>query len=180
MTNVSDNVKEYVMLAQWITENNADNGTIMDTVDSMYKMSFGYSALATSIKKLNSTLEELDVEKLNALRNLNASVVLMSLMDPDQFASMMDELEDKGGVLIDALEGLESKEGEAEKSGKKAAPSPKLKTSTGAVESQKTISDLFGVMQSVESKLAEIAKHSDKLSKYVDEIRGDDNWMRKK
>jgi hypothetical protein len=180
MTNVSDNVKEYVMLAQWITENNVDSGTIMDTVDSMYKMSFGYSALATSIKKLNSTLEELDVEKLNALRNLNASVVLMSLMDPDQFASMMDELEDKGGVLIDALEGLESKEGEAEKSGKKAAPSPKLKTSTGAVESQKTISDLFGVMQSVESKLAEIAKHSDKLSKYVDEIRGDDNWMRKR
>jgi hypothetical protein len=178
MVSVSENVKQYVYLAMWLSENNVDVSIVDNSVTGMYKMSYGYSALANSIKKLNTTLEELDVEKLNALRNLNASVVLMSLMDPDQFSKMMDELEDRGGVLVEALQGAESSEDSQNKTG---APSPSVKTSSGGTtEPQKTISDLFSVMQSVESVLGEIAKNSDKLSKYVDEIRGGDNWMRKK
>jgi len=181
MKSVTDNVKEYVYLAMWLAGNDVDVSIVNNSVTGMYKMAFGYSTLANSIKKLNTSLEELDVEKLNALRNLNSSVVLMSLMDPDQFRSMMDELEEKGGVLINALEDLESTEATTEKGQKKGGASPTVKSSTGASsEPQKSISDLFTVMQSVETKLGEIAKHSDKLSKYVDEIRGDDNWMRKR
>jgi hypothetical protein len=181
MKSVTDNVKEYVYLAMWLAGNDVDVSIVNNSVTGMYKMAYGYSTLASSIKKLNTSLEELDVEKLNALRNLNSSVVLMSLMDPEQFKSMMDELEEKGGVLIDALQDLESTEASTEKGQKKGAPAPQVKKGGGGGgESQKSISDLYTVMQSVETRLGEIAKHSDKLSKYVDEIRGDDNWMRKR
>lgn len=179
---VFSNVIMYGELAKWLTKSDVDTWTVYQAVDSMTHMARGYSALGTAIKKLNSDLEELDIEKLNALKSLNASVILISLMDPKNFKEMMEELEDKGGVLIDALNDLESKEGEGKDKKKgKGAPSPKVNTGGKKEESaQKTMTDLYTIMESVDQKLAAIAKTSDKMSKYVDEIRGDDPMIRRK
>ncbi len=179
MKNVDQNVRIYVGLAQWLTQSKTKVGAVSTVVNNMNKVAKSYSSLATSVQKLNAQLEDLDVEKLNALRNLNASVILMSLMDPEQFKSMMTQLEEKGGVLVGALQDLE-KQG-SETAPKKGAPSPQIKTGggVGAAAPQKTMSDLYDIMESVDGKLGSIATSSDKLSKYVDEIRGDDPLVKK-
>lgn len=185
MWKVFDNVIAYAELAKWLTTNDANPTTVYNAVDSMLQMAKGYSALGTAIKKLNSDLQDLDIEKLNALKSLNASVILISLMDPKNFKEMMEELEDKGGVLIEALNDLESKEGEEGGDGEgkkkgKGAPSPKLKTGDKKGDTaQKTMGDLYSIMESANQKLELIAKSSDKMSKYVDEIRGGDPLIRR-
>ena len=178
MKNVDSNVRTYVELAKYLAGSKVKMNMVSSAASGMSNLAKGYSQLASAIGKINSQLEELDVEKLNALRSLNASVVLMSLMDPDQFKSMMDQLEKRGGVLIDALQDLESKEAAGE--GKKGAPTPQVKGAPGPSEPQKTISDLYFIMEAVDSKLNSISTHSDKLAKYVDEIRGDDPLIKKR
>lgn len=173
-------IKAFIALAQELTDSKAKSKikSISTLAKSMNRVSKSYTQLAQAVQKLNASLEELDVDKLNALRNLNASVILMSLMDPEQFKSMMTQLEEKGGVLVDALQDLESKE--AAPTGK-GAPSPQVKTGGGAPAApQRTMSDLYSIMESVDAKLASIDKSSDKLSKYVDEIRGDDPLVKKR
>lgn len=173
MTNVSDNVHYYVDLAKWLSTSDADTGFVTNAVNGMKLLSIGYSALATAVQNLSNSLEELDVEKLTALKNLNASVVLVSMMDPDQFSSMMDELEDRGGVLLDALQGVQ----EGEEPPNQGGSSATVKTPGGADGGEKTasksMSDLYSIMEQVNEKLGTIASSSDKISKYVDEIRGD-------
>lgn len=175
MKNVTKNVIRYVVLADYLAKSKTKYSTIDRAVWGMRNLASSYSDLAYSISKLNAQLEELDVDKLNALRNLNASVVLMSLMDPKNFKEMMDELEAKGGVLIDAFkQSEEGKKKKKDEKGKKGATGPQLKSGEKASETQeRSMSDVYSILEAVDDKLGKIAKSSDKISKYVDEIRGD-------
>jgi hypothetical protein len=110
LKNVFQNIIFYIKIAQWLSKRKVRFSGINDTVWGLWKLSSGYSELAKAVQKLNKELDELDVDKLNALKSFNSSVVLLSLMDPEQFSDMMKELEDKGGYLFKAIEELKNEE----------------------------------------------------------------------
>ena len=181
MKNVSDNVKTYVDLAKYIVDADAENFDIGDISDGMVELANGYSLLADGVTKLNTQLEQIDIEKLTALKNLTGSIVLLSLMDSGQFESMMDALEDKAQIFVDVMNDLDKSGPEKVKGGTKGAPAVQVKsTSTQSGPKTRTMNDLYAIMQQVDQKLGNIAKSNDNMSKYVDEIRSSDIDLKKK
>jgi hypothetical protein len=181
MKNVSNNVKTYVDLAKYIVDADAENFDIEDISDGMVELANGYSLLADGVTKLNTQLEQIDIEKLTALKNLTGSIVLLSLMDSDQFESMMDALEDKAQIFVDVMNDLDKSGPEKVKGGTKGAPAVQVKsTSTQSGPKTRTMNDLYAIMQQVDQKLGNIAKSNDNMSKYVDEIRSSDIDLKKK
>jgi predicted nucleic acid-binding Zn-ribbon protein len=124
------------------------------------KMSKDYDKLATSIRNLSSSIQEINIEKLNALKTLTGSVVLMSLMDSEQFESMMDALEEKASTLVDVInqidEGVSGKE---------------LKISSESDKKGATIEDLIKVMNRMDSRLGQIAATNNNISNYVNQLK---------
>ena len=179
MTNVGNNVRKYVDLAKYLSDSGVDSvGGVLGTIFGMRSLADGYSQLAKGVKNLGGELDKIDLEKLTALKNLTGSIVLLSLMDSDQFEKMMDSLEDKAKIFVNVMNDLESSEQVGR--GTKAASLSSISSSTGTNTPTKSIDDLFGIMQSVDARLAVIARSNDNLSKYVDEIRGSDLDIKKK
>jgi hypothetical protein len=179
MTNVGNNVRKYVDLAKYLSDSGVDSvGGMLGTILGMRSLADGYSQLAKGVKNLGGELDKIDLEKLTALKNLTGSIVLLSLMDSDQFEKMMDSLEDKAKIFVNVMNDLESSEQVGR--GTKAASLSSISSSTGTNTPTKSIDDLFGIMQSVDARLAVIVRSNDNLSKYVDEIRGSDLDIKKK
>jgi hypothetical protein len=180
MANVDQNVRMYVDLADYLSSTDTDYSKVSTAVSNLEKISKGYSELAKGVSKLSAELEKIDMEKLTALRSLTGSIILMSLMDSDQFKEMMDALEDKAKIFVDVINELESKT-EKTKPGKEAKPGIGVKSGGGEVKRpEKTMSDLFSVMEAIDMKMGELVSSNDNLSKYVDEIRSDDLNLKKK
>jgi len=178
MVNVDSNIRMYIELAKYLTTAKTQYSSVTNAVSNMKEIALSYTQLAKGVSKLNSELEKIDLDKLNALKNLTGSIVLLSLMDSEQFNSMMDALEEKASVFVDVINELDKKTEKAG-GGTKAAPSPNIKSGGGAGVPQKSMSDLYAIMESVDAKLAQIAKSNDNLSKYVDEIRTSDLDIKK-
>lgn len=179
MQNVSDNVKQYVELAKYLSEAGYNTtGGLLGVVFGMNSLSKGYMNLAKGVKQLGSELDKIDVEKLNALKNLTGSIVLISLMDSDQFEKMMDSLEEKASIFVDIINDLDSETTKVSK-GTKAVGGIGVKTGKSGGTTA-TMDDLMQIMSSVDRRLASIARSNDNLSKYVDEIRTSDVSLRRK
>ena len=182
MKNLSNSVKQYIDLASHISDVKSKNRTISDVIDGIknlfsYGNITGMERLAKGVDKLSESLNKIDADKLNALKNLTGSVVLMSLMDADQFNKMMDAFESKAKIFVDVINDLDSKT-EVGK-GTKAAGTTSVKTKGPAGPPPKNINDLYNVMSVAVQQLSVIARSNDNLSKYVDEIRSNDNTLKK-
>jgi hypothetical protein len=116
--NLSGNIKAYVDLISYLKEkgygDNIDIGSIFGISSGIARLADDYSRLAKGVKNLGNALSSIDMEKLNALNMMSGSIVLMSLMDSEQFEKMMDALEEKAGIFVSTINMLQ---GEAEKSG---------------------------------------------------------------
>ena len=179
MNNVSNNVKTYIDLAKYLADSGVSSvGGMLGIVFGMRSLADGYDKLAEGVNKLGTELDKIDTEKLTALKNLTGSIVLMSLMDSDQFESMMDALEDKAKIFVGVMNDMTSSE--EVKKGSKGASLGQVKSSQGSTTKAKTMDDLFNVMNSVNQQLSSIARSNDNLSKYVDEIRSSDIDLKRK
>jgi hypothetical protein len=69
------------------------------TLQNIDKLSNSFDKLANSFGKFSQSLGNLDSSKLESLRGLTSNVVLMSLMDSEQFESMLNKLEEKSGAF---------------------------------------------------------------------------------
>jgi hypothetical protein len=132
------------------------------------QLSDSVDQLVSSMSKLNTSV---DLDKLSAVNSLTGSIVMLSLMDSEQFSKMMDALEDKSKILLDVMENTTKRAEKPEGNRQTITP---IKSGSVAGNPAKSMNDLFMVMQSVDQKLASIAKSNDNLSKYVDEIRSSD------
>jgi phage-related protein len=137
------------------------------------KVSAAIDRMGKSIKNLNSSIDEVNLDKLNALKTFTGSIVLLSLMDSDQFEKMMDTLESKSKTLFDAVNSITKEESVTQSS------SVSIKSPTQATN-QPSLKDVLEVMARMDGKLQQIVKSNDNLSKYVDEIRTSDLKVRKK
>ena len=173
MSSLANNIKSFIDLSNFLDNNKV--GNIDNSVDNMKKISTGYSELAKGLSKLGGELNKIDTDKLQALKNLTGSIVLMSLMDSDQFEKMMSALEDKAKIFVGVMNDLDA----GESSNNLKTGTSAVKTPTAASEKQATITDLYNIMSSVDRRLSSIAKSNDNVSKYVDEIRTSDTTLKK-
>ena len=179
MQNISNNVRTYVDLAKYIQDSGVGTLGVIGMVFGMRKLASGYERMAEGVSKLGKELDKIDTDKLLALKNLTGSIVMLSLMDSDQFEKMMNALEDKAKIFVNIMNDIESSNEPITK-GTKGAGGSLIKQNIKGGDQQKTINDLYGVMVSVNQNLSTIAKSNDNLSKYVDEIRGGDLSLKKK
>ena len=132
---------------------------------------YSFSSLASSIdqfsqsiNKLSTELQNLDVDKLNAINRLTGSVVLLSLMDSTQFTSMMDALENKTEGFINVLNEMSKGGGGMEK-----VKTSEVRPATN--QPQRTMDDLFRVMSSVDAKMSMVVSSSNNISSYINQVR---------
>jgi hypothetical protein len=184
MKNLSNSVKIYMDMIKNVSDVKSKNKLISDVVDGIRNLfSFsqvtGMERLAKGVDTLSEALNKIDADKLNALKNLTGSVVLMSLMDAEQFNKMMDAFESKAKIFVDVMNDIDSKSSEVGKGTKGAATTPVRAGKGPAGPPPKNMDDLYNVMTQAVRQLGVIAKSNDNLSKYVDEVRSGDNTLKK-
>ena len=135
----------YEMLRGMSGDLNADK--INSNIDIMSK---SYDKLTGSLKNLTSTINNINLEKLNSLKLLTGSIVLMSLMDSSQFESMMDALENKAKVFVDVINQLDSSNSNF--------------LSNSSSSSSSDVSEELKVLKSIDSKMAALVGHSQQTS----------------
>ena len=144
-----------------------------------------FNSIATSIDKLSASISKLtgglDIDKLDVIKNLAGSVVLLSLMDPDQFSKMMTTLEEKAKMFVDSVNDASKAGGTAkEATGPSAKVTPVKSGPAQPAKATKTMDDLYEIMNSVNMTLATISSDSTNISKYVDSIKGGDVNLKSK
>jgi len=184
MKSIASNITSYVELAKYVAGNypgqkgglvGAVQGMLfgadstqdpMDrVVNGMVKLGNAYAKLSQSIQNFGNAINAIDAEKLSAIKSFTSNVILMSLMDPDMFEDMLDRLEDKAGVFVDAINEIDSDKEDVKKpasvnagKGAKTPPDP---------NQQKMIQ----LLTAMDAKLGTIAKNSGTLADYTNELR---------
>lgn len=131
------------------------------------KMSTGIDQLASSINKLNNVI---DVEKMNALKNLTGTVVMMSLMDSDQFGEMMDKLEEKSNVFANVMDSMTNDSPRSARGGSGV----NLRTpSTPSGMPDKSNEDLYNMLGAIDKKLGVISNNTNIMSNYINSLNSD-------
>ena len=78
-------------------------------VSNIEKLATAFEKLGSAFKTLSGSIEEIDGDKLSLIKGMSSNVIMMSLMDPTQFKSMMDALEEKGGIFADLAKDFDEK-----------------------------------------------------------------------
>jgi hypothetical protein len=183
MKSIASNITSYVNLAKYVAGNypgqsgglvGAVQGMLfgsestqdpMDRVVSgMIKLGDAYTKLSKSIKNFGNSINGIDAEKLSAIKSFTSNVVLMSLMDPGMFEDMMDTLEDKAGVFVDAINSIDSEKEEVKKP-------DSVKTGGAAKPVDPNQQKMIQLLAAMDAKLGTIAKNSSTLANYTNELR---------
>ena len=186
MKSIASNVTSYVELAKYVAGNypgqkgglvGAVQGMIfgaestgdpMDRVVSgMIKLGNAYAKLSQSIKNFGNSINAIDAEKLSAIKSFTSNVILMSLMDADMFEDMLDRLEDKAGVFVEAINEIDA-EKEDPKNPKGKGVNASKATKAAPDPNQQRMIQLLSAM---DAKLGTIAKNSGTLADYTNELR---------
>jgi hypothetical protein len=183
MKSIASNITSYVNLAKYVAGNypgqsgglvGAVQGMLFGTestqdpmdrvVNGMIKLGDAYTKLSKSIKNFGNSINGIDAEKLSAIKSFTSNVVLMSLMDPAMFEDMLDTLEDKAGVFVDAINSIDS--------GKEEVKKPdSVKTGGAAKPVDPTQQKMIQLLAAMDAKLGTIAKNSSTLANYTNELR---------
>ena len=164
MRNLTANLVEYQRMISLLNGTAGYSETFFGifTVKKTYdlaKMSRDYDKLAASIRNLSSSIQGINIEKINALKTLTGSVVLLSLMDSEQFENMMDALEEKASTLVDVINQIEE-----------GVNGSEIKISTVG-EKGATMDDLIKVMNRMDARLGQIAATNNNISSYVNQLK---------
>ena len=170
MQSVYENMKQYLELLDLISGSPFDFeifGVNFSIGKGISRLTSDYDRLAESIQSVANAVANLDIEKMNSMRAMTGSVVLLSLMDPDQFESMMDALEDKSSVLGDIFSKLEVGVRPQE-----AIPTVKSAGVVGVEGGKTEMGELINIVKGMAASLGQISSASSNISTYVNEIRG--------
>ena len=166
--NLSQNINSYINIIKSVEESDADYDSVSDMADSMVELAKAYDKLGTAIQGLNGQLGGVDLEKMTMLKNLAGSVVMLSLMDSEQFSSMMDALEDKAKILLDVIKDTEASAKESATpttpvtggkvgGGAKVNTTPVKAAAPKESESDKMMNQLIASLSGLQSAVSQIA-----------------------
>jgi hypothetical protein len=165
MDSVYENMKSYFKILDLLDGQGMSTEILGVTISigrGISRMASDYEKLAAGIQKVSAAINSIDIDKVTGLRALTGSVVLLSLMDADQFEDVMDALEEKSEILGNILD----KASEAGQSGLPSVRQPVAITNEGP-----GMNDIIGLIRQIDSKLGAIASSNSNISSYVNEIR---------
>ena len=172
---MSENIKTYVDLVEYLQKKNVDAFSFIDTMSITYgltKLSQGYDKLANSVKSLTNSLNGLDVEKLQALNRFTGGIIMMSLMDPEQFEKMMDALEKKSDIFRKIAQELNGEETQDFGFGTVNS----VKTNSN----DKNTTEILATLNRIDSKMGIVVNNCKSFVNYIDELRANTNIKPKK
>ena len=179
MKSMSDNIKVYVDLVEYLQAKDIGPLSFLNVIGITYglsKIANGYDALSKSVKSLSTSINSLDLQKLDSLKTLSGSVVLLSLMDKDQFTKMMDELEAKTGIFVNIMDQL----GGAGAANNKSFGSINSVKNGSATTGGATIDDLVAEQRQTNIYLGSMVKSCNTFVTFIDELRGSNNSIKNK
>jgi hypothetical protein len=173
MDTISNSIKKYIDLSEYLATKGMGISSLdmIGVVFGMSSMASAYYQLAESVSKLTSSMKDLDLDKLNALKSLSGNIVLMSLIDSSQFGQMMDTLEDKSNIISGLFDNIFGK-GEGKESATVSSGSSKGRNND----------DIYNVLSSMNNNLAQIATNTgasnNNLSQILNEARDNNKKLR--
>ncbi len=130
--------------------------------DPFSKMSSGIDKLSSSLSKLDASI---DIEKLSALKSLTSSVVVMSMIDSEQFGLFMDKLNEKSSIFSKVMNDVVDSDGTSTSSVNVKQNSPKTIDDTN--------SRMIEVLKSMDKKLSAISSDMSSVSTYLNNMDND-------
>jgi hypothetical protein len=94
-------------------------------VSNITLLAMAFEKLGSSMNTFSNSIQGLDVEKLGLVKSMANNVIMLSLMDPDMLESVLNKIEEKGGIFAELIKDFEGK--------KESSPTatPMKVTSTG-------------------------------------------------
>jgi hypothetical protein len=168
--NVSDGIKQYIAIIDYLADKEVDDFDVLEEyADGLVYIADAYEKFATSIEKLNGSLANLDLEKVGALKTLTGGIILMSLMDSDQFENMMDALEEKAEIFVETINKLEGDQPASKKEVTK--PKVNVKAAEVSVAASKTpqtsLKDILMEIQKVTNNTSSIAADTKSIQEHI-------------
>ena len=145
---------------------------------SITSLAMAFDKLANSFTKFNRSVSDIDNDKLASIKTMSSNIVLLSLMDPDQFNSVMDGLEERSGVLGQLVEDFKAQKVDSNTGGSAIQLAP---TTTGHSEELKELSMKFDQMTAIMADISTVVGSRGALKSYLNNIREnqlDDNTYR--
>jgi hypothetical protein len=141
---------------------------LKEAVSNIELLANAFDKLGNSFQSFSNSLEGLDAEKLAAIKTLSSNVILMSLMDPEQFDKMMDALEERSGVFGELIKGMDSSRREST-----GGVSVNTATSTASIDSTKILADKLDVVAALLTDITSVVGSRGALKKYLASIKDD-------
>jgi hypothetical protein len=149
---------------------------LVAAMSNIEKLAICFDKLAKSVKTFQDSIKDLDAEKLASIKSLSSNVILLSLMDPAQFDSMMEKLEERAGVFGDLIKDFESQK--KEESGDKKGGQVSVTTGKKAATKDNTNQLLLQKLDTMNALLADISSvvgSRGALKTYLSKIKEDVN-----
>jgi hypothetical protein len=80
----------------------------LSKINNINSIARTFRTLGSSIKSFSDSISSLELGKLEAIKSLSGSVVLLSLMDPEMFDTVMTKLEEKAPIFNELIKNFES------------------------------------------------------------------------
>lgn len=141
---------------------------LKEAVSNITLLAQAFDKLGKAMNTFSNSIQSLDADKLAAIRSLSTNVILMSLMDPDQFDEMMDKLEERSSVFGDLIKDFETKKSEA-------TTSSSVRVSSAAGPKGKSDSQILGEkvdrMTAILADISSVVGSSGTLKTYLNSIK---------
>ena len=156
---------------------------LVTAVSNIEKLAISFDKLGSSLKSFSQSIKTLDTEKLAAIRSLSSNVILMSLMNPEQFDQMLAKLEERSGVFADLMKDLEKKKTSSGlgDSGQKTAgvgmtnfkPASQSKTPAGSKSQDDKLMEKLDGLTALLADISSVVGSKGALKNYLSSLKED-------
>jgi hypothetical protein len=168
------------------------NTGVISAIGNIDLLTRAFDKLGTSIDRFTKSVDVIDAKKLESIRTLTSNVVLLSMMDPNQFETMMSKLESKSQVFNGLINDSKVKSSSSAASAPSSSGSVRSTgvVSMGSVNSPSSASPVGRAVSDNQSKasmdklvaimadIASVVGSKGTLMEYIESIKPkDDSWM---
>jgi hypothetical protein len=147
---------------------------IVSAVSNIEKLAVSFDKLSRSLKSFSDSIKEIDSEKLSTINSLSSNVILLSLMDPEQFDKMMSKLEERSGVFAQLVKEFDGKKKQLEQGGVNTGVNQPTKEQPKNLELQQ-ISQKMDTMNALLADISSVVGSRGTLKAYLAKIKDDVN-----
>ena len=150
---------------------------LVAAMGNIEKLAICFDKLAKSVKTFQDSIKDLDAEKLASIKSLSSNVILLSLMDPTQFDSMMEKIEERAGVFGDLIKDFETskKEENENKKGGQVAVNTGKKGGTTKVDTNQILIQKLDTMNALLADISSVVGSRGALKTYLTKIKDEVN-----